>query len=105
MDVRPGGQYRFIHRSGDEEFVFWGEFREVVPPDRLVQTQEFSLAPGQPVVEIMTLEERDGRTTLTVVEQCLSREQRDAILASGMEEGLAEAYDRLEELIAQPAQS
>lgn len=101
MDVRPGGEYRFIHRSSDgTEIVFRGEFREVVPPERVVQTSEMEGTPGS-VLDTLTLEEHDGKTTLTVLELCPTKEVRDAIIASGMEEGLAESYDRLSELLAQ----
>jgi uncharacterized protein YndB with AHSA1/START domain len=100
MDVRPGGGYRFIHRTDDgSEYIFSGEFREIDPPRRLVQTSEMEGAPGS-VLETITFEELNGRTTLTVLDLCPTQEVRDAILASGMEEGLAESYDRLAELIA-----
>ncbi len=101
MDPRPGGQYRFIHRSDGEEYVFSGEFREVVPFERIVQTSEFDQAPGTVVIETLTLEERDGKTLLTVLQACPTMEARDAILASGMEYGLNETYDRLSELLAE----
>jgi uncharacterized protein YndB with AHSA1/START domain len=102
MDVRPGGQYRFIHRTDDgSQYVFSGEFREIVPPERLVQTSEFDGAPGHIVLETITFEEQDGKTILTVLDACANQEDRDAILASGMEEGLNETYDRLTELLAE----
>ena len=101
MDVRPGGEYRFVHRTSDgSEYVFRGEFREIVPHERLVQTSEFEGAPGI-VLETITFEEHDGKTTLTVLDVCPTQEIRDAILASGMEEGLNESYDRLAELLAE----
>jgi uncharacterized protein YndB with AHSA1/START domain len=101
MDVRPGGEYRFVHRSDDgSEYGFRGEFREIVPPERIVQTSELEGAPDI-VLETITFEEHDGRTTLTVLDLCPTREVRDTILASGMEEGLSESYDRLAELLAE----
>jgi len=100
MDVRPGGTYRFVHRTPDGfEVVFRGEFREIVPHERLVQTSEMEGNPGA-LLEIMTFTERDGLTTLAAREVCPSREVRDAVLASGMEEGLQESYVRLDELFA-----
>lgn len=100
MDVRPGGSYRYIHRSDDgSEVIFYGDIREVVPYERVVQTTSIEGMPGPPVVDTMTLEEHDGRTTLTVLEECPSAEVRDAIIASGMEEGMKETYDRLEALL------
>jgi uncharacterized protein YndB with AHSA1/START domain len=100
MDVRPGGKYRFVHRSQDgSEYVFRGEFREIAPHERLVQTSELEGAPGV-VLETITLEEHNGKTTLTVLDVCSTKEDRDAVLASGMEGGLNESYDRLTELLA-----
>lgn len=101
MDVRPGGRYRFIHRNDDgSEYVFGGEFQEITPPERLVQTSELEGMPGS-ILETMTFAEQNGQTILTIVELCESQEQRDAVLASGMEEGLNESYDRLVELFAE----
>jgi uncharacterized protein YndB with AHSA1/START domain len=98
MDVRPGGEYRFIHRSDDgREYIFYGEFREIVPPERIVQTSQMEGMPGI-ILDTMTLEEMNGKTILTILELCATREERDAVLASGMEEGLSESYDRLDEL-------
>jgi len=102
MDVRPGGKYRYVDRSDDgSQMTFFGEYLQVDPPERLVQTSEFDLAPGDAVIDTMTLEERDGRTIMTVLEQCPSKEVRDAILASGMEEGMNESYERLAALLAE----
>lgn len=101
LDPRPGGQYRFIHRSNGEEYIFSGEFREVVPFERIVQTSEFDGAPGTVLIETLTLEERDGKTTLTSLQSCPNQETRDAIIASGMEYGLDESYERLSELLAE----
>jgi len=101
MDVRPGGKYRFVHRTDDgSEYVFHGEFREIVPPERIVQTSELEGSPGI-VLETLTFDERDGRTTLTVLDECPTQETRDAMIASGMEAGLNESYDRLAHLLAQ----
>lgn len=102
LDVRPGGRWRYVHQvEGAGEFVFSGEFREVVPNERLVQTAEFDQAPGQVVIETTTFEERDGRTTITVLQQCPSKEARDAMLATGMDEGLNESYERLDAWLAE----
>jgi uncharacterized protein YndB with AHSA1/START domain len=99
MDVRPGGEYRFIHRSDGSEYIFYGEFREITPPERIVQTSQMEGMPGV-IVETLTLEEKNGKTILTVIEWCATKEERDAVLASGMEEGLRESYDRLDEIFA-----
>jgi uncharacterized protein YndB with AHSA1/START domain len=100
MDFRPGGGYRFVHRAPDgNEFAFRGEYREIVPPERVVQTFEWEGLPGHISVETMTLDERDGQTTLTVNSVFASVEDRDGMLQSGMEKGAGESYDRLEEFV------
>jgi uncharacterized protein YndB with AHSA1/START domain len=101
MDVRVGGSWRF--RQSDAEgnvFVFSGEYREIVPGERVVQTFEFDGAPGQVSVETMTLEERDGRTLMTVVSEFSSVEARDGMVAAGMEGGVRETYTRLDAELA-----
>lgn len=100
MDVRPGGAWRFVHRTDDgQEFRFYGEFREVVPPERLVQTSEFDGAPGHVVLETITFEEHEGRTTMMIVDLFESMQDRDAALQSGMESGMVESHDRLSDLV------
>jgi uncharacterized protein YndB with AHSA1/START domain len=100
MDFRPGGGWRFVSRGPDgSEFGFRGEYREITPPERVVQTFEFDGAPGHISVETMTLDERAGQTTLTARSVFSSVEDRDAMLGSGMEKGAAETYDRLAELL------
>ncbi len=104
MDVRPGGAWRFISRDADgTEFAFKGVYREIVPPERSVQTFEFEGMPGHVSVETMTLEEHDGKTTLTITSLFDSVEDRDGMLQSGMEVGAAETYDRLEDLLGSMA--
>jgi uncharacterized protein YndB with AHSA1/START domain len=101
MDFRPGGRYRFVLRKEKgQEYAFQGEYREIVPPERLVQTFEFEGMPGSVSIETHTFTERDGKTTLTTTSRMDSIEARDAMLKSGMEAGAAETYDRLEELLA-----
>ena len=101
MDVRPGGLWRFVTRSTDgDEHAFRGEFREIVPPERLVQTVEWEGLPGHISVETMTLEDEGGKTKMTITSLFDSVEDRDGMLQSGMETGASETYDRLEELLA-----
>ena len=101
MDVRPGGAWRFVQRDAEgNEYAFHGVFREIMPPERVVWTFEFEGMPGHVSVDTMTLEERDGRTTLTSTSLFESAEDRDGMLNSGMEAGAAETYDRLAELLA-----
>ncbi len=102
MDVRPGGVWRFVQRDADgNEYAFNGEYREIVPPERLVNTFEFEGVPGHIVVDTATFEELPGgKTRLTVTSLFASVEDRDGMLASGMEGGAIETWDRLAELLA-----
>ena len=101
VDFRPGGAWRVVHRGPEgDEHGFRGEFREIVPPERIVWTFEYEGAPGQVAVETLTLEEHDGKTTLTASSIAGSIEERDAVLESGMVDGARETYDRLEEYLA-----
>jgi uncharacterized protein YndB with AHSA1/START domain len=100
MDFRPGGRYRMVSRDPDgNEFAFRGEYREIVPPERLVQTFEFEGMPGHIAVETLTMAEKDGRTTVTTRSVYDSPQDRDAVLQSGMERGAAETLDRLAEYL------
>ncbi len=100
MDVRPGGAWRIVQRDPEgNEYAFRGEYREVVPPERLVYTFEFEGMPGHIVVETVTFEERDGKTTVTSTGLFESVEDRDGMLESGMESGATESWDRLAELL------
>ncbi len=100
MEVRPGGAWRFINRDQDgTEFAFHGEYREIVPPQRLVYTFEFEGAPGHVSLETIVLEERDGVTYSVDTVLFDTREARDAMIASGMETGASESMDRLAELV------
>jgi uncharacterized protein YndB with AHSA1/START domain len=101
MDFRPGGAWRFVQRGTDgTEFGFRGEFREIVPPEKIVWTFEFEGMPGHVSVQTLTLEEKDGRTTLTSRLEFPSTEERDGMLHSGMERGASDSMDRLEEHLA-----
>jgi len=102
MDVRPGGAWRFIMREPDgRESGFRGEYREVVAPERIVQTFEWEPMAGHISVDTATFTERDGRTLLTVRSLFASKEDRDGMIQSGMEKGLAETHDRFAELLAE----
>jgi uncharacterized protein YndB with AHSA1/START domain len=106
IDLRPGGAWRFVERSADgTEHPFKGVYREIVAPERLVNTFIYDVPPFDQfeAVETHTFEERDGRTTLTTIALHQSTEARDGHLQSGMEQGAAETYDRLEELLAKMA--
>jgi uncharacterized protein YndB with AHSA1/START domain len=97
MDFRPGGKWRFVERDKQgNEWGFRGEVREVVSPERVVQTFEWEGLPGHISVETMRLEDLGGRTRITVTSVFDSVEDRDGMLQSGMEQGAGESYDRLE---------
>ena len=102
MDVRVGGKWRFVNRAADGgEHWFNGEYREIVPNERIVQTFEYEPFAGHVSVETMTLEELPGGRTLVRVRAVYpSKEDADAMVQGGMEEGARETYDRLEELLA-----
>ena len=101
MDLRPGGVWRFVHRAADGgEYAFNGVYREIVPPKRLVHTFNYEGAPGHEAVETVTFEAAEGgKTRMTDHMLFESREERDGMLNSGMEEGAAETVDRLAELL------
>jgi uncharacterized protein YndB with AHSA1/START domain len=102
FDLRPGGSYRFTHRGRDgKEFVFFGDFREVEAPKLMVRSFAWEGMPGKQSVERAELEELDGgRTRIVVVSRFDSKEDRDGMLQSGMERGVNEGYERLDELLA-----
>jgi uncharacterized protein YndB with AHSA1/START domain len=100
VDFRPGGVWRIVHRGPEgDEYVFHGEFREIVRPERITWTFEWEGMPGHVSVQTVVFEERDGKTTLTATAGYDTVEERDANLESGMLEGAAETYDRLEEYL------
>jgi uncharacterized protein YndB with AHSA1/START domain len=101
LEARPGGQWRFVQRDPDGgEYGFHGVFHDVRSPERLVYTFEFEGMPGHVLLETITFEERDGRTTLTDQSVFQTVEDRDGMLQSGMESGASDSLDRLEELLA-----
>ena len=102
LEATPGGRWRYAFRGGDSEtqFSFHGVFHAVQPNQLLVQTFEFSLAPGQVGLDTTTFEEIDGRTRLSVHEVYPSVEARDMAVASGMESGITEGCERLDEILA-----
>jgi uncharacterized protein YndB with AHSA1/START domain len=104
LDARPGGTWRMVVREANgEEMRFFGEIREVTPPERFVWTFGFEGIPGEPGPEEMTFEERDGKTTVTSRSVFPDKETRDALLQSGMEAGAVETYERLDEYLAKLA--
>lgn len=101
VDLRVGGAYRYVWEKGDTRMGMGGVFQEIAPPERIVQTEVFDDAwyPGE-AVNTTRLTEENGRTTMTLTVLYQSKEARDGVLASPMEEGVAASYDRLAELLA-----
>lgn len=101
IDLRVGGAYRYVWERGETRMGMGGVFREIAAPERIVQTEVFDDAwyPGE-AVNTTVLTEENGRTTLTLTVLYQSKEARDGVLASPMEDGVAASYDRLAELLA-----
>jgi uncharacterized protein YndB with AHSA1/START domain len=105
IDLRVGGKWRYVMvADGGLEVGFHGEYREIVPNERIVSTEVYEGVP-QPddgpeegTLNTATFSEADGRTTLTILVQAPSKEIRDAIIDSGMEGGMQEAMDLLEQV-------
>ena len=101
FDCRTGGSYRYVHTSGGNDFGFHGSFHEVRPSELIIQTFTFEGEPDGVALERMVFEALyGGRTRMTATSLVDSFEGRDAFLASGMEEGAREGYERLDELLA-----
>lgn len=107
VDLRVGGTWRYVMTAdGGFEVAFHGEFCELDAPAGMVQTEVYEGAPGgdsEPTLNHYTLTEHEGRTTLTVRTIAPSKELRDTIIASGMEGGMQEGYDLVEELAVELA--
>ena len=100
MDVRSGGRWRFVQRDADgNEFGFNGVYH-CVQPGRVVQTFEFEGMPGHVMLETMTLEDLGGRTRLVDQSVFQSVEDRDGMVASGMQDGASQSHDRLDTILA-----
>jgi uncharacterized protein YndB with AHSA1/START domain len=101
MDVRPGGVWRFVIRndSDGEQNAFKGVYREIAPPERIVQSFEWEGMPGHVVIETANFEALGERTRVRGTSLFHTTEERDGMLASGMEKGLSDSHDRLAELL------
>ncbi len=99
IDLRVGGSWRYAMRpASGEEFAFYGEFLELVPNEKIVQTETFAPFPDDPATNITTLSERHGVTLLSTLVQHTTAQARDMHINSGMEGGMQDAYDRLEQV-------
>ncbi len=101
MDVKPGGEWRYIQREPDgKEYAFRGVYHSIVPAERIISTFEFEPLPGHVLLETTNFESLpDGKTRLTVLSVYQSIEDRDGMVASGMESGASESYERFDELL------
>jgi uncharacterized protein YndB with AHSA1/START domain len=101
LEVEPGGHWRFVEHAPDGVHGFEGRFREVAPPERLVQTFEWDGQPGHVIVNTTTLESlTGGRTRLVTLSLFLTEEDRAGMLSTGMEGGLNESYRALDRVLA-----
>lgn len=100
VDLRVGGAWRYVMTANAGfEVAFHGEYREIVTDERIVSTEMFEGAPDAGAsVSTLTLTERDGRTTLAILGDYPSQEVRDMVLQSGMEAGMQESLDHLEDV-------
>ena len=99
VDLRVGGRWRYVMTAnGGFEVAFHGEYREIVPDERLVTTEVYEGAPEGEAVVTHIFAEKDGRTTLTILMELPDRESRDAVINSGMEGGMQESMDHLEQV-------
>jgi uncharacterized protein YndB with AHSA1/START domain len=99
IDLRVGGAWRYVMIAhGDFEVAFHGEYRELVPDERIVMTEVYEGMPDAEALETITFTEEDGRTTMSMLIQHRNQEERDGHLNSGMEVGMQESMDRLEQV-------
>lgn len=99
-ELRDGGRWRYIHTDQDgSEYAFHGVFHGTPTPDSWIQTFEFEGWPGQVSLESLTMEEQDGKTVLRNRAVYQSVEARDAMISSGMEEGMNSGFDALDALL------
>ena len=99
IDLRVGGGWRYVMVTPDGfEVGFHGEYREIVPSQRIVSTEVYEAVPDAAALDTVTFAERDGRTLLTILVEHERKEHRDAHIESGMEDGLQDALDLLEQV-------
>jgi uncharacterized protein YndB with AHSA1/START domain len=99
IDLRPGGAWRFVNRHPRGEAVFYGVYREIAAPERLVFTEIYEPYPDVESVVTSVLTEENGKTRLTVTALYPSVDVRDMVIKTGMAKGAALSYDRLEDLV------
>jgi uncharacterized protein YndB with AHSA1/START domain len=104
IDLRVGGGWRYVMEApGFGEVAFHGEYREIVDNEKLVSTEVYEAVPDAEALDTVTLTEQDGRTTLTLLVEHQTKQARDMHVESGMEDGLQDALDLLEQVAAELA--
>jgi len=99
VDLRPGGTWRYVMiANGGFEVAFRGEYHEIVPDERIVSTEIYEPMPDAGALTTTTFEETDARTRVSIHVQHQNKENRDAHIGSGMEDGLQEALNYLEQV-------
>ncbi|MFM8534286.1 MAG: SRPBCC family protein [Acidimicrobiia bacterium] len=98
VDFRFGGKWRFVNKHPKGEAEFYGEYREIEPPGRVVFTEIYAAFPDTVSIVTAELTEENGKTRLTAVSRYPSKEVRDMVLSTGMERGAGLSYDRLDEV-------
>ena len=99
IDLRPGGAWRFVNRHPNGEAVFYGVYREIAAPDRLVFTEIYEPFPDAESIVSSVFTEENGKTRMTVTVLYPSPEVRDMVIKTGMAKGAGISYDRLEDLV------
>lgn len=105
VDLRVGGRWRYVLQGDGFEVAFNGVFREIVPDERLVNTEVYEAMPEGEALVTVTFSEEDGRTTMTMLTEMESKEVRDGLIESGMEGGLQEGLDLIEEIARELAEA
>jgi uncharacterized protein YndB with AHSA1/START domain len=101
IDLRVGGKWRYVTiADGGLEVAFHGEYRELVPNERIVMTDVYEAMPDGEALVTVTFTENDGRTVLALLMQLSNKVSRDAVINSGMEAGMQMSWDRLEQVAA-----
>jgi uncharacterized protein YndB with AHSA1/START domain len=104
FEFQRGGHWRFVEHGPEGTHGFEGRYREIAPPERVVQTFEWDGMPGHVIIETMTLEDLgDGRTKLVTVSLFHTTQERDGMLSSGMEGGMNQSHAALDRLLAKLA--
>jgi uncharacterized protein YndB with AHSA1/START domain len=96
VDLRVGGKWRFINKHPKGEAEFYGVYKEIAPPGRIVFTEIYAPFPDAESIVTATLTDENGKTRLNAISKYPSRMVRDMVLSTGMEQGAAKSYDNLE---------